>query len=204
MNAPPPEYGVEFLRWFREATERAWAPSGADWTGGLTDDEIDEVERRWAIRFAPDHRLFLRVVHARTSVGGPYHWLRDEYKIGQAFEWLVEGLVFDVEENGLWPASWGARPDDEAVRAAHVAALVAAAPPLLPFGGHRYVLADGPTIVLSVYQSDIIVYGNSMRSYLLNEYGELLGIEGERARWEVDVSGIPFWGELLILNGYLA
>jgi hypothetical protein len=98
---------------------------------------------------------------------GFYHWLRDEAAIRDAFQWPIEGLAFDVENNVLWPESWGLRPENANDRRARVAELVAKAPPLLPITGHRYVVAAEPTIVLSVYQSDIIIYGRDMRAFLL-------------------------------------
>ncbi len=94
-------------------------------------------------------------------------------------------------------ASWGARPAGESERRDRVAALVEAAPALLPIFGHRFVLADGPTAVLSIHQSDIIVYGSDLRAYLLAELGDQLGLPREGHGQAVDLAGVPFWGELV-------
>ncbi|MFY0539807.1 hypothetical protein [Nannocystis pusilla] len=183
---------------------------GTRWTGGLSDAELAEIEQRFDVRFPAEHRLFLQVLHATEprmfcagfddddrlvadEAPGFYHWQRDEAVIRAVFAQLVDGLVFDVENNVLWRDSWGPRPGDADERRARVAALVAGAPRLLPIYGHRYVLAEGPTLVLSVWQSDIIVYGRDLRDYLLHE---LVDAEYERPAI-VDTAAIPFWGELI-------
>ncbi|PCC68993.1 hypothetical protein SAMN02745121_05674 [Nannocystis exedens] len=183
---------------------------GTRWTGGLSDAEVERIEQRHEVRFPADHRLFLRVLHATEpwmqgagfgaddrmvpyEAPGFYHWQRDEAAIRAAFAGVIDGLVFDVEENALWRDSWGPRPGDADERRARVAALVGRAPRLLPIYGHRYVLAEGPTLVLSVWQSDIIVYGRDLRDYLLHE---LIDVEHERPA-PVDTAAIPFWGELI-------
>jgi hypothetical protein len=190
----------------------SWRPA-TRWTGGLSDRDIDEIEARFGVHFPQDHRLFLQVLHATEPllfcarfVGdtleaierpGFYHWLRDEAAIRDAFEWLVEGLVFDVEHNHLWPQSWGPRPEDEGARRACVAERVATAPRLLPIVGHRYVLAADPPVVLSVYQSDIIVYGRDLRTFLLHELCEMLDLSPDPSWMDADTRSIPFWGELI-------
>jgi len=230
----PDQFGWPFLTWLRFATERAWRRvsastleeyqqrgvggldwrRGTRWTGGLSDDELREIEARYEVRFPADHRLFLQVLHATEPLmqgalfvdsgglapverPGFYHWQRDEAAIRARFARVIDGLVFDVEHNALWRPSWGARPGDAEGRRARVAELVAAAPRLLPLFGHRYVLAEGPTVVLSVHQSDIIVYGADLREYLVNELHDLLEIEHEWPVTHVETAGIPFWGELI-------
>lgn len=80
----PKGFTPQFLDWFRERTEVAWPAhvsrtyerpgavgfssedwqrSGTRWLGGLTDEQISDVERRWSLRFPPDYRLFLRQLH---------------------------------------------------------------------------------------------------------------------------------------------
>ena len=187
---------------------------GTRWTGPLSDGEIEQVEQRYGIHFRPDHRLFLQVLHATEprrfgaafidesrmraiERPGFYHWLRDDAEIRAAFDWLTDGLAFDVEHNQLWRDSWGARPSTEAARRDRLGELVASAPRLLPIIGHRYVLADDPTLVLSVYQSDIIVYGRDLRSFLLHELHDLLGIADDPEWMNADPRRVPFWGELI-------
>lgn len=80
----PVQFDAEFLDWFRERTEAAWAMGavrtpeevlaqyvewgaggcswqhGTRWLGGLSDEQIAEIELRWNLAFPPDYRLFLQ------------------------------------------------------------------------------------------------------------------------------------------------
>lgn len=238
---PPPRFDDEFLRWFRGATERAWSRRdlttaedyvadgsigrgfrrGTRWTCDLSDVQIDALERSWDLRFPPDHRLFLRTLHAthpqRWGVGyrgdelvtyadaGFYHWITEADEIRAALDRVLDGLWFDVEENGLWRDSWGPRPRATDERRARLRAAVAAAPRLIPVYGHRMLLAEpcrAGNPVLSIHQSDIIVYGHDLRAYLLAELADLLGLADDDVPADVDedaldVAAIPFWGELI-------
>jgi hypothetical protein len=230
----PERFAAEFLEWLREATERAWDVvaertladferagvggtswrRGTRWTGGLSEAEIDEAERRYGLRFPPDYRLFLRVLHATTPhcagarfvdynamrpVERPafFDWRRDEEAIRDALGWPLEGLLFDVENNVLWSPTWGARPDTAEERKARLEAIMAGAPRLVPVVGHRYIVAVEPHVVLSVHQSDIIVYGNDLRTFLLAELESLLGLQRDPAWANASAGAIPFWGELV-------
>jgi len=242
-NERPQHFDEAFLRWFREQTEDAWRTyqtrtfedfaasgvggddwqTGTCWSGGLSEQEIVAIEQQYHVRFPPDYRLFLQVLHsldrpqtgARYAPDGKtllpvsmpsfYHWQRDTEAIAAAFEWLVEGLYFDVQHNHLWPQSWGARPVTAEAQQARVRELVENAPKLIPILGHRYLLAepceDGNP-VLSVYQSDIIIYGVNLYDYFLTEFGDLTGVGSSygsqltQEKFE-KYQTIPFWGEFL-------
>jgi hypothetical protein len=192
---------------------------GTRWTADLDDAAISQIERREGLRFTDQHRLFLRALHAtrprmrrftfsdphdgerlvESEAPGFYHWIDDAAAIARARADVVSGLLFDVEENGLWPAGWGARPRTAEARAVRVAALVGNAPPLAPIYGHRFVVDAGwgRAVVLSIVQSDVVVYGSDLRSYLLNELHDLLGTAAGGDEPPVDATAIPFWGELL-------
>lgn len=204
----------DFLTWVRVTTERAWQRGagswvpGTRWTGGT---DVAALERRLGVAFPEEHRRFLATLHAtwprrrvtryrgerqvEVEVPGFYDWHRDADAIAEARAGVVGGLVFDVEHNGLWPAAWGPRPDAPRARATRVAALVAAAPTLFPIVGHRFVVAGTPGLVLSIHQSDIIVYGSDLREYLQNELCDVLG--GEYQSSPCDTAAIPFWGQLI-------
>jgi hypothetical protein len=240
-RSTPPRFDEEFLRWFREATERAWArpdlstvedhladgSSGRDfrpgtrWTCDLSDAEIDALERSWDLRFPPDHRLLLRTLHAthppQWGVGygednelvpytcaGFYHWITEADEIRAALDRVFDGLLFDVEENGLWRDSWGRRPRPADERRACLRAAFAAAPRLVPVYGHRMLLAEPQRAgnpVLSIHQSDIVIYGHDLRTYLLSEFADDLGLADDDAASDLDdrmdIAAIPFWGELI-------
>jgi hypothetical protein len=211
---------------FRERSFLSWVGGGvggADWqhatrwSAGLAEAEIEAIERQWSLRFPPDYRRFLRRLHAtdRPMIGagfadsgamvplvtpGFYSWLGDTAAIRAALDGVFEGLLFDVEENGLWPASWGPRPERADDRRHRVRALLERAPRLVPLLGHRFLVAEPDregNPVLSIVQSDIIVYGSDLRDYLLIEFGELLGLEGQVPIGGREERAIPFWGDLL-------
>jgi len=187
---------------------------GTRWAAGLSDAEIDSAERRYGLRFPSEYRLFLRQLHTTTPrLGGArfkddvtlrwiedpgfFDWRHDDAAIVAARGDVLEGLVFDVENNVLWPSSWGARPDRAEARRARLENLLGSAPQLIPIVGHRYLLPVAPHAVLSVVQSDIIVYGGDLRTFLLAELSSLLGITDDPAWSNVRVTDVPFWGELV-------
>ena len=76
-------------------------------------------------------------------------------------------------------------------------------PRLIPVHSHRYLLADPDrpgNPVLSIFGSDTIVFGRDIRRYLLNELRDLTR-SPEEGPGEVDVSGIPFWGQVILNPG---
>ena len=206
----PPTFSAEFLAWFRDRTEWYYA-----WSSGLDPEAISRVEAQWHLEFPPDYRLFLEVLHAPDRPASFYNWLEDSDSIGEAFEWLVEGLEFDVQADVLWLPSWGPKPEKVEEQSARLRALVDGAVKLIPVTGHRYLVAEpcqAGNPVLSIYQSDIIVYGGNLREYFFAEFMSLLGLSAEQKQ-EVtrsvqegineaydNAQTIPFWGELLVWN----
>lgn len=140
------------------------------------------------------------------------NWSTDSDDPRRAFEWLVEGLAFDVHNNTLWLPSWGEKPSAREQQTARVRALVEQAPKLVPVYRHRYLLAEpcaAGNPVLSVWQSDIVVYGSNLREYFLAEFRDLLGVTDRGVGWSLPEypdelyerdRRIPFWGALLELS----
>ena len=197
---------------------------GTRWLGGFDPSEIEKFQKRWGLLFPPDYRRFLEILGAPDRplfsaaftdgdeltgdhVPSFLNWMSDEEAIEDALRWPYEGLEFDLEHNDLWLESWGPKPKRLAARKKVLAELVESAPPLIPIMGHRYLLGEPVAPgnpVLSVYQSDIIVYGSTLRSYLLADLGPVLGLtteEAEAAQDSVaaDISNVPFWGEIMSL-----
>jgi hypothetical protein len=140
-----------------------------------------------------------------------YDWIYGADSIRSAQERVVDGLTFDVEESNLWPESWGPKSETAEKREQRVRELVATAPILIPIFEHRFLLAE-PCVagnpILSIMQSDIIVYGANLHDYFLIEFGERSDPEeceairtAQRRIPGVDTyEAVPFWGELLIRN----
>jgi len=140
---------------------------------GLSEAELRRAERRYGVRFAPDHRELLALA---LPVGDSwYNWrARADKRVREAIRGPLEGVLFDVENNVFWPASWGERPNSVAVRCAIVKREVNTWPQLVPLYGHRYLPAApfGPGApVFSVHQTDVIIFGTNLLDYAAREFG---------------------------------
>ncbi|MDJ1496067.1 hypothetical protein QNI19_24235 [Cytophagaceae bacterium DM2B3-1] len=251
-----PENITEFLYWFKERTEAFWNANtdvesddfvcddwirGAKWIG-MEETQIDEIEKKYAIRFTPDHREFLKILHTidRKEVtrytdfeNGEeiteerpffYNWFTDEQEIRSRLEWPYRTVLEDVKGmNGVWIKSWGKRPQSETEKEAIFTEWYKQAPTLLPLKSHRFMVSEpcqAGNPILSVWGSDIIVYGWDLRSYLLHELGDHLNMyewvfDQEDQEWYTelpkeinDISAhnrqtaiekhIPFWEEVIL------
>lgn len=217
-----PETAVQDTFKKRRALGPVWQ-KGTRWLGGMSADSLTAVQQKYALTFPPAYHQFLLKLGAPdrpllrpgwqdgtlTAVESPsfYNWLTDDEAITAALRWPLEGLLFDVEQNHFWLDSWGKKPEDAGKTSAHLADLLTAAPPLIPLYGHRYLLdypVRGQYPVLSVYQSDIILYAPDLQSYLLREMAQLLNIYVEESvAQQVDtfypdpIAAIPFWGDIM-------
>jgi hypothetical protein len=165
---------------------------------GLTDSEIVAAEDRFGFRFPPDLRAVLQFA---LPVGNGFpNWRHDPSDfITDRLNWPLEGILFDVEHNDdIWPAEWGPRPEQMDEQFAVVTELVEAAPRLVPICGHRYIPAEpheNGNPVYSIYQTDIIYYGNDLADYFHHEFGVPLPTWAARKP-----KPIRFWDELWTLN----
>ena len=200
---------------------------GTKWHQRLTEKEIIQTEKKWNVMFPPDYRLFLELLHTvdkpQLCIGfngnyyyetAFYNWKEGIIGIEKAYQNLLDGLVFDVEHNHLWVDSWGNKPEISEKRKEKVTELLAQAPKLIPIIGHRFLLAEpctGNNPVFSIVQSDIIVYGNNLRNFLIHEFlpaGTKSSVDRfDETYDEIEndqemekfrqYKKIPFWGELL-------
>jgi hypothetical protein len=174
----------DFLAHFKSATETMWRDKqinptlcgfqfqqGTRWNPGLPDAEIADYEDILGVRFPDDFRSFLRAMNgtdiptlntygyngepARQSVG-VYSYPRDievvKRRMGEVSEWRPE-LAASMAEQGFD---------------------LAADADLAPIYIHRFVVCTSDlsrSPVLSINDgSDAIVYGNSLKEYLENEF----------------------------------
>jgi len=160
---------------------------------GLSDGEFAAIEAEFAFSFADDHRAFL-------AAGLPYgrgwpDWRDgDRTDLREWLAWPVEGVVFDILQNDFWYDGWGPRPanDDQAVAVARGQLLTA--PRMVPVYSHRYLPAGrgtGGHPVLSIYQTDVIVFGADLADFLCEEFGV-----GEPARRPARAT-VGFWSRLV-------
>ena len=176
---------------------------------GLTDAEFARIEAELGFQFADDHRAFLAaglplsVLHEDppgviSTYRSPWPDWRDGdlAALRERLDWPVEGVLYDVEHNAYWHDSWGDRPEAPAHALAVARQNLANAPKLVPIHAHRYLPAGRDThghAVLSIYQTDIIVYGADLADYIYQEFGGAPAAQSDAhqtARLTVD-----FWSD---------
>ncbi len=163
------------------------------WTNGYTASELERAQSRFRLDFPSD---LVELLLDRRPVGGT-DWNNEE-SVRSQLAWPFEGLLFDVEENGLWWPEWGDRPAKPEERAEVLRDVVGRAPKLIPLFGHRYLPASPSrpgNPVFSVYQSDIIHYGADLGDYIDREEN------GSECRpWPKVMREIDFWSEMVRRN----
>lgn len=125
------------------------------WTDGYSQDELDAAQERHGLCFPPD---LMNLLLDRRPVDG-WDWRADDEGIRQALSHPLDGLLFDLEHNGLWWPEWGERPPSANERAEVLTMIVGAAPRLIPLISHRYISEEpheAGNPVFSVMQSDVI------------------------------------------------
>jgi hypothetical protein len=174
-----------------QAVQRLHA-GGVQLDPGLSDEEVSRIQDRFGFVLGPEHRELLQ---SSVPVGERWpDWRNgsDEDLAGQ-LAWPVEGLLFDVHNNGFWPASWGGRPDSRDARERGAREHLAHVPRLVPLYSHRYLAADpkfSPSPVFSVHQADVIYYGDDLLDYVAREFG-VAALHPSTRRTHV-----PFWSDL--------
>lgn len=108
-------------------------------------------------------------------------------------------MLFDVEHNVFWHADWDERPAGLAEPLVVARERMATVPRIVPVYSHRYLPGGRGTFghpVLSMYQTDIIVYGLDLVDYIYQEFGAGTGIDRTDPRWQPHVT-VAFWREFL-------
>jgi hypothetical protein len=163
---------------------------------GLTEAELARVETKFDFAFAPEHRLMLSIALPLDAEGRWPDWRSaPEEQLRARLAWPVEGLLFDVEHNGMWMPQWGARPGAQADALSAARQALQGAPKLVPLYSHRFLPSE-PTQpgnpVLSVMQSDVIYYGQDLLDWFDREFH--LGT----TRSPVETTRrLPFWAWFL-------
>ena len=81
--------------------------------------------------------------------------------------------MFDIEYNDFWMDAWGRQPPELSLAKAVAESAIREAPIPIPIFEHRFIPAE-PCIagnpVFSIVQTDIIVYGSDLLTYLRHEF----------------------------------
>lgn len=208
-NRTFPENINDFLTWVKVTTEVAWSKVseddffyGAQWLP-LSEEEIDNLEMKYSIKFGSEHRAFLRVLHTINKrnptydemvesdedsevkwYGQPsyfYNWITDNKWIESRLNWPYETILQDIlGVNQFWLKSWEPHlsTDQEKIRV--FSSWYNNAPKLLPITAHTFLMnheAIGLKAVLSVWGSDTIVCAWNLRHYLMRKFPQELNIQ---------------------------
>ena len=204
-----------------EALVRSMQEVGVIFEEGLSEAEIRAAEAYCDIVFPADLRKFLQTA-LPVKHGFEYFtpWRRIDPSVASGEEderdreggpvlkqnlqeYYHEGFLYDVEFNDHWNESWPTKPEslDNAVSLAKgFLADEDRVPKLIPIYSHRCMAslpasAGAGQPVLSIHQTDIIVYGNDLATYFANEFGfepvrPIVNSDG----WRIP---IPFWMDYL-------
>lgn len=158
---------------------------------GLSDEEVSRVQDRFNFVFGPEHREFIQ---SAVPVGKWWlDWRNDtDEDLRGRLDWPLEGVLFDVRNNDFGPASWGDRPDAKDDREREARAHLDGVAVLIPVFSHRYLTSEpelSPSPVFSVYQTDVIFYGDNLVNYLAHEFHFGPLHPSERTH-------VPFWSDL--------
>lgn len=172
---------------------------------GLTDSEFSRIERDYGFEFADDHRAFLS---AGLPLNGPAQsgrtWRKpwpdwregDQADLLEQLGWPVKGALFDVQ-HGLWHPSWGQRPADSGAALSTAHRHLGSAPVMVPVYAHRYLPAGRGAHghpVLSIYQTDIVIYGTDLADYIDREFSAAASPISDD--WTPPPL-VPFWSDFL-------
>ncbi|MEV5294958.1 hypothetical protein AB0K64_27420 [Streptomyces sp. NPDC053741] len=189
-----------------EAARRLAQTDLFEFEPGLTDAEFARIEREYGFQFADDHRAFLAAglpVNVAPEDGQTWSKPWPEWRSGDPdslrnqLGWPVEGVLLSIEHNRFWYQAWGERPADDAAALATGRYRLEEVPVLVPVYAHRYVPAGQGSFghpVLSVWQTDIIYYGEDLVDYTHREFDETLGDVEES--WNPRATA-TFWRDLL-------
>jgi len=177
-----------------EIVDRLEEECGLNFEPGLTESECEAAELAYGFLFPADLKQLLMTA---LPQGKKFpNWRdTDSKKIRDSLAMPLDGILFDVESNGIWLSDWGPQPNTLTEAKQRVSQLVANAPTLIPIYAHR-MMPDRPreagNPVYSVHQTDIIYYGLDLLDYLDHEF--FMGAKGYK-RPQRKPKPIDFWVE---------
>ncbi|SDS64440.1 hypothetical protein [Actinoplanes derwentensis] len=177
-----------------EEAGRRLARTRQDVQPGLTESELDRVEQTFGFTFADDHRAFLHIALPVGDRKWPDWRAGDPADLRAKLDLPVDGVLFDVEHNRYWHPGWGSRPPTAAAAVESAREHLATVPVMVPVYGHRFLPAGRGTSghpVLSIHQTDVIIYGTDLLDYLHQEFGT----DPTTTSTNPQVT-VPFWRDL--------
>lgn len=154
--------------------------AGIEFSHGLSDREIEEIESAFGFRFPKEIASFLSCAYPISA--GFFHYRDMSPQNMQSFhdfqKNIEESFLFDIAHNAdslqaMLSPLIGSIADQEEFKAAVLAALRKSTR-LIPFYGHRCFFdgMDGMPIVSFWQAVDTIFYGSDFENYLENEFSD--------------------------------
>lgn len=146
--------------------------SGIELAPGLTETQLERVERVLQQRLPPDLRTMLSEF---LPIGSGFpNWRDPESPTIRAWVNLpFEGVTSRVRDGLFWWSEWGECPSDYTAAYSLAQAQMQTVPRLCPVYGHRYIPLEPESAgnpVLSIVETDIIYHGNNLSAYLQHEF----------------------------------
>jgi len=148
-----PDNFTDFLFWFKEVTEASWTKKemheedsfifpNAKWLG-MDESLIDDVENKFQLKFPPDHREFLKILHTTNfppSQNGHFffNWLKDEKIILEKLNWPY----YSISQDKNFLKYWKDVSDSQEIIDNRFNKWYQSAPKLIPVFGHRYLVSE--------------------------------------------------------------
>lgn len=148
---------------------------GIIFESGLNLQEINMIENLYEINFPPDLKEFLSIALPISNEFVNWRDMSEDNvrNIKDILNWPLDGMIFDIENNQFWYSGWGIRPNDLEDAIELCKNEMKNVPKLIPICLHRYMPSEPQEIgnpIFSIYQTDIIYYGEDLLSYLQLEF----------------------------------
>jgi len=210
----------EFLGWLKNETESRWKDyrtrtieayldfldDGYDWQaetrwrGGISEDQLNQIQEKWHIVFPAGYSRFLRTLHTvdrpligimpfSEESGQTFHipwskpplfnWLADERELADSFQWPLEHVFFANEYRDGWLPSWGPKPHTLEAQNERIRELVRNGPQLIPIADEKYLLIVNDEVgqpVVSINPTSVALIARDWRFWLVLLCEKVLGI----------------------------
>ncbi|MBP3194600.1 MAG: hypothetical protein J6M05_02900 [Cardiobacteriaceae bacterium] len=167
---------------------------GIIFSDGITDEELAKIENIYNIDFPLEYKNFIQ--EALPISQGFYNWkdfseqnvINISRFINKPKKILKENLEF-IE----WSHKWGTEPLNQQQKYDFLTERINNSPTLIPIYLHRYIpIVNNNPPVLSIYETDVIYYGQNLLDYLQVEFCNKQ-LDGQLKYYEY----IPFWSDLM-------
>lgn len=157
---------------------------------GLSNDEFEQIERKYHFKFPPDLREFLSV--GLPVSPGFVNWRNGpEEDTLWRLNWPFSSLCFDVKYSNFWLPEWGNMPRSYKSACITLRKALDKVPKLIPIYLHRYIFEtpyESGNPVVSMHGLDTIYYGKNLWEYFEKEFFE----KPSRINFD-EIKKIDFW-----------